>query len=419
MKFILNLKLKHWMWISFGIILLRLLTFEWEERIGINIVYEENDYSVYAHASNQLAHGASPYAEPYYHNLRYLYLPFLAYIITPLNALPFWLGKAIFLLIYLVALWRIQNILLKILSKYKFNSNIPNFFLFIPMALVIHFFGMLNFVNGQLTILLVWSILEAWQLERQNKSVLAGVVLAIGIALKIMPLALLAFWIYEGRWKAVIYTLLALFICVLLPAISIGWENNLHLLKDWIQIIDPGQSAHFSPGESETQREWQGLSAIAAYFFGTTHSGAGFWFLQIVRILVLIIALFAIHKKPFLKTQNEITDFKNLAIVSACIPLIFPHQRNYDWFFLISVFWYLILILANKPNSIEKKWYYLFLIYAIVFCAGRDFLGSFIYRNMLIHRIFSYMAVGFLIQVYLINKKLINGKIKVDNSSRN
>ena len=62
-----------------------------------------------------------------------------------------------------------------------------------------------------------------------------GVLTAFGAAIKFMPIVLVLYYIWKGRWKATAWAGLTLMACLfLIPALTWGWQGNIDLLRQYI-----------------------------------------------------------------------------------------------------------------------------------------------------------------------------------------
>ncbi|MFZ9756218.1 MAG: hypothetical protein ACO3DK_09315, partial [Bacteroidia bacterium] len=224
-------------------------------------VSSTNDFDVFYGAGQRLSEGLSPYLKPYARGLWFYYSPFFAWVMslfgylpqTPVTTLPIPLGHAV-----LKALWGGLNVFLVwrcvrlIDQEVKTGEN--------QTSATLWFWGLLgvmsyrwlfmNILYGQMTILVVWGVLEAYQSKPVAEWRRWGG-LALGINIKILPLFFygLEFWrgVFEkswARWRSMIWISGWLLLFLLLPYlfVEVGFHNAL--IKDWLGIINPAAKEH-------------------------------------------------------------------------------------------------------------------------------------------------------------------------------
>src|SRR4029077_9077340 len=89
-------------------------------------------------------------------------------------------------------------------------------------------------VEGQATILTLWLSMLALYRSQRGKDSSGGTALACVGFLKAFPLALLAYFTWEKRWRFVMATMTALIVGgIALPALVYGWQRNLTYWQGW------------------------------------------------------------------------------------------------------------------------------------------------------------------------------------------
>lgn len=392
----MRIKWYNWLWLPVAVILLRLLLH--------NVLKGTDDFDVFMFAAKKLANGQNIYLPPYFNDLRYLYLPFFAWVLSFMNGLEMTSAKFIFLLLNLGLLFR----LVWILKEYAKSVNLNlyrNFVWVIPVSLLLVYFVNMNFSVMQLTILILWCILESnWQL-RKGREVAAGAILALGAVIKVMPLVFILFYLYKKHTKLFVSSIVAMIVLLLVPSISLGFNGNLLLINDWFLIIDPSYDNHFSANETFNIADWQGLTSIAAFWFNDTGAGIGLLFLNVMRLVVLAFAMLIVGFKPFVSEKSNAESFRNLSVISLCIPIIFPHMRNYDYLLIVpAVLWISLKLLNNAHIKRKGFWFTVLCFYCLIFVAGRDLVGTKLFHFLLDFRIYSYLAIGFLVWMFVLER---------------
>ncbi len=215
------------------------------------------DYYAYDLAATALAHGQSPYAlSPA--DLRaladtraiagravppYRYSPFLAALLGPLTGLP--VRSA-------AALWSLGSVLALlgatlVLSRLRAGRlvDVPTFAAvaaFVPVLTTLY--------AGQVNhFLLLCIALVLWGLET-GRARLAGAMLALGILLKTLPLALAAYLVWRRRWRELGWCLGALVLLVALTLPLTGFAPWADYLSAAAALGGAGELVTYPPNQS-------------------------------------------------------------------------------------------------------------------------------------------------------------------------
>ncbi|HEY1046783.1 MAG TPA: glycosyltransferase 87 family protein, partial [Bacteroidia bacterium] len=143
-----------------------------------------DDFDVFFNSGKRLLNHENIYGEPYLNQLRYFYSPSFALLMSALQCIGIFYSKLIWYLINYFALMRMIFILKKYVFKHSEKPVLTMFILlFISGKLTLF-----NFLSNQMTIVLIWIILESFDLINKGKSGKAMVLMAIGFNIKIIPL---------------------------------------------------------------------------------------------------------------------------------------------------------------------------------------------------------------------------------------
>ena len=143
------------------------------------------------------------------------------------------------------------------------QANVPEcmvsiLFLFLLFAFSLRFF-LDNIHYSQITIFILWCTAFGLQLILNNKTIAGSALLALGINIKLLPIVFLPYLIYRGYFKAFTYTVLFYFSYLFLPALFIGFNYNLSLIKTWLSLINPANQNHILDVE---ERSFHSLSTL-------------------------------------------------------------------------------------------------------------------------------------------------------------
>jgi hypothetical protein len=180
-----------------------------------------SDLTSYLLSSQALLHGSSPWqTEAAY---PYLYPIFLAFILIPLSLVPRWLSTALWFLANLSALAVAVDIVLGLaLEKTRLGPR-ERWGLPLLALLVLLFNPIQNqMVNGQVNgIVLLCCVLFLKHLLR-GRTLLASILLAAAISVKLFPLLLLAFVLFRRQYATAAITGVCTAIFCLAPAVLLG-----------------------------------------------------------------------------------------------------------------------------------------------------------------------------------------------------
>lgn len=194
-----------------------------------------NDINVYLFAARQLLDGESIYTNNPF-NL-YLYSPLFAMLMTPLAILHEGIARMVWMLINValaVRIWWLLRTFVRDLDRKRLTLW--------TVLVIILSAGFLNhnLMLGQLTILILWLTIEGIVLITRGKAWQGGLLLALGINFKILPLLALAYLGMRGYFKGLTWVLVFIILTLLAPAIFIGLDHNVELHRDWQTAIHPG-----------------------------------------------------------------------------------------------------------------------------------------------------------------------------------
>lgn len=328
--------------------------------------FKKGDFNTFLNAAMLLREGQNCY-NVWINGGAYSYSPFFAILLIPLTFLnaPFpqliWLAFDVFLLF---RLWKIINFYLdtnKLILKNKIIWNI------VVTALILRF-TLHNFELIQMTIFLVYCTIESLYLIYLKKPIAGALILSLGIISKILPIVILPYLLYRKEFKAFIGVLVFVFIFVFFPVIIYGWEFNTVLLTDWWKVINPS-NIEFTIEQNKFGEGVLGLSGFipALFQYSNTEYNVPFirticqidgaYIVQILNALRLILILFTIYflrTLPFVKNTKKLHFFWEISYICAITPLIFPHQRKYEFFFLYPAISYVIyFLLYNSQNKLK------------------------------------------------------------------
>jgi hypothetical protein len=182
---------------------------------------EGYDFTSYLMSARALYTGGDPYHTGT--TFEYIYPLFLAFVLIPLSAVPYWLANLVWFglnagsLLYLC--WAIP----KIAEGSEAAAPAGRFALTAAIVMAVLFSPLQNhLLNGQVNLIVLLCCVMFLRFYTREKDVAAAAWLGAAIAIKIVPGILVVFLLVRGRFRIVAWTaLFAAFFCML-PAVVTG-----------------------------------------------------------------------------------------------------------------------------------------------------------------------------------------------------
>jgi len=243
------------------------------------IMKHRTDLTVFTEAGAAFFDGRDPYKVTNPRGWMYLYPPLFAILIAPLHALPPQWQGVVWYFLSLAMVWGCYRETVRLLrhmrvSEFSGGRNAAKTLRWVLFTgLVAVLFPMLDCLQrGQLGILLLYLMLLGFRLVLEGgswqKAVVGGLVLALSIVFKVIPVLPVFFLIlflgarrlrhpeetngfsrFTGTGGGVLAGLI-LFLWIV-PSLFIGWQANASHLKTWSrlvgdQAVETSVEAHFS-----------------------------------------------------------------------------------------------------------------------------------------------------------------------------
>jgi hypothetical protein len=183
--------------------------------------------------------------------MHYRYPPLFLLIFAPFTLLPISWGAAVWLLLKVVALAGLLKMAFERGLKPETGRHSALIaFLFAAPYLVEEF----RYGNAQF---FIFSLSAAALLLVDERPVLSGASLALGISVKVWPLFLLPYLAIRRKSKAVLYTVVFVALFAMLPGLYFGFARNFRLLGEWFS-----QESHTQLSELEIWFPNQSLRGV-------------------------------------------------------------------------------------------------------------------------------------------------------------
>lgn len=381
------------------------------------------DYRIYIGASRVIVEDkANPYAdedmietEPdglVTNHAQYRYAPLFALSLYPLSLLPKQLYIFLWLLLNTFLLWKTLILLNDFFPKLLDEKSFLMVSLFSCLASV-RIIGA-NLELGQTTIILVYLCILSLSLAKKGKHLLAGLMLAIGIIIKIMPLVLLTYFVFRKDLKTTAYTIIWTVLMVFLPSLFIGWDYNLFLIQEWYQIITPTSVEYAIEDKTGIYNLSAFIYAFLTEMPDETITGkrnllslsydSAKIITQIARGLFILFTIYFTRWTIFRQVKESKRLLWEFGYLLFIFPLIFPAQNKYSFYFIFPVIFYLVVYLymeSKKQGSIwkvKKSILIPFLLY-FVLCnlSSANIVGESIYDLSQYYKIITFGMIALLI----------------------
>ena len=206
---------------------------------------EMRDFEVYWQGSAHAAAGEPLYREDAGH-YRYKYFPAFAVLLIPLGLLPLavakaiWFGTSVVLLVLLIRLSHRFLVERRASAAFVTGAVIVVLGKFFGRELVL---GQANLLFGMLA---VWAVLAM----RGGRESLAGVLIAMTIAIKPYGILFLPWLVARKQMASMTAAGLTLAVIVILPAPFYGIGGTIALYRDWWTTVTETTAATLTSGDS-------------------------------------------------------------------------------------------------------------------------------------------------------------------------
>ena len=370
-----------------------------------------DDFDVFFKAGERLLNGENIYGPPHFYNLKYFYSVLFAGIMGLIQPIGIHAVKWIWFVLNTALFVRIFFLLRIHVFKTEKTAALIFFFLLLLFGKIV----LVNYTFNQISVLILWTMFEAYHLLKKGHWIWAILILCLGINIKIMPIVLAPYFVVMGKKPLQIVGLgiAALLLFLYLPALFIGFDNNQCLIGEWLKTLNPVSDIHvmqtYEYGFTDlSSMLTKFLSAEPVYLepqlnVADLSKSSLFLLTNAIRAMLLGAVVYLAFKAKHAVFAVDKT-FVIVAGFMALIPLCFPHQREYSFMFSMPMFAILMLIMVKLKSA---KYYALFI--AFVALAGNlvwiDFAGQTAVDIFKHYRLITMgMLAIFILYIYLATK---------------
>lgn len=369
---------RPWRWI-FAILVCALAGFE-SQHLG--------DFDIYLTASSELfQQGRNPYVIFFHEAYHYFYSVTFLVLLQPLTLLPVWLATLIWNLTGAFLSWRLLELIRKEIPPNWLSikqERIWCIVLFVFMFSV----WLKNLHVGQVTLLMTWAMWQSWVWFKDGRHWRAGLLLAFVISLKLMPLVLIPFLIWRGKWKGLGTTAVSLVVIGCLPWLVLDEGIYQTLLRDRWLLLNPDNAEHIL---DVSERSMHSLTTLLATLLVAEAKGlytediprhvANVSLETLAVVIRCVQACFVLGAlwftgKPWFRGKlNGLETWYALAYIMLAAVLIFPHQQHYAFFMATPAMAYVLLFTCMTWRSENKaRWMWAGLLLLIFWGFNSHFL---------------------------------------------
>jgi hypothetical protein len=371
-----------------------------------------HDFEVFVYAGGKLIHGQNIYTPPFIQNLQYYYSPLFALLLAPFSSLPILIPQLLWICLSYFLLYRIWILCAEYFDTTKFTYQQKLMWFIIALLLSIRFI-LIDIGYIQMTTFLLWATLQSMKWVKDGRYISGAALLALAINIKLIPLAFVFYLFYRSQYKAAILTCGFYVLYLFIPAIYLGWGRNMSLIHDWFALINPVNkewTIETEDGPSSLVAlipvyitETTGVLSFKRNFLNLEFSQVSL-ILNIVRLFFVVLTLAFLQTLPFKKIKSSVRSFWEMSYLFIVIPLIYPHQQQYAFVYIIPAFIYLSWYFVLNWETIKHKldfvvWAALAIVgFNFTPLIGRDVITSYFFEILLYLRILP-LAVIMLIPI--------------------
>jgi hypothetical protein len=266
------------------------------------------DLTSYLEASRAVLHGRDPYLSSA--SYPYVYPLFFAFALIPLSFVPADLALLLWYILLLGALlWSTRAVLRSAYPGLRAKALTP----FVAVLFAISYTVIQsNLRNGQANLVVLALSVLAFDANRDGLGTRAAYQWAMAIAIKIVPVVLLPFFIRRGRWRIVVVAFVTVAFLCLLPVVTMG-TAALSLTRSYLASFVTG-SFGASPGTDPLDFSAGGMLVRVASGMPT------FWPRAIGALAPIAVAVVADCRTRMSATADVLAFAMYLAIIPLSSP---------------------------------------------------------------------------------------------------
>ena len=194
------------------------------------------DFRVYHHAAQRFLAKQELYVQDSPAITPFKYSPFFAFAFSPLGLLPIHAAAGVFFAVNFLATIALFLFARKLTAK----QGIPKrraFLIYLLTAVFMFRYVLLNWDSGQAVILMLCLVAMSLYFFSEGKDVPGAALLACAILIKYTPAIVIPYLVARRKFKAAAWTALFLAALLILPAVCVGFRQEMRYLFAWFPSI--------------------------------------------------------------------------------------------------------------------------------------------------------------------------------------
>jgi hypothetical protein len=367
-----------------------------------------SDFRVYYKAGQDILHGKNIYVRDSETVTPFKYSPFFAFVFAPLSLLPIKVSACVFLglnFIATVLLFLLSYDLASDFSVFRKFSDRAGFFIYLFAFACLSRYVFLVWESGQVNIIMAALVLLAVSSLAKDRQPAAGAFLAAAILIKYTPAIFLPFFIFIRKPKIVLWTALFTAGFLLLPALLVGFEKELSLLRAWIPSIISTSLDH----NSYTDYKNQSIFSMILRFCSPTEYGNQFIALSYGQSMhgAYFMALLFYAAAFIPSPQNPDSRAIDVLLIIICTILFNPNCWMTNFVALAAPF---VFLLQYTVFNKGKDWLEIFSLIAANVLINFISFTAYIYSLATLGAIVLFLALV-IIKFFAKSKNLIYAKV--------
>lgn len=214
----------------------------------LGFVFTRNliDFPVYYAAGQSLINGRSDLYAPDFalgRVMDYRYLPFFLVAFTPLWLIKYSVSAYIW---YLLSLIEIAGCVLIISRIFPAFATSKKMWLLVGLSAIQYLVMAVHYGNAHLlAVFLLFVSLYSFQ---KGREVIAGLLVAFAITIKLTPILLLPYFALKRSWKMLASVCVLLIVINFVPSVYFGLKGNRELIEGWYHHVISSQEFHEDNG---------------------------------------------------------------------------------------------------------------------------------------------------------------------------
>ena len=305
---------------------------------GYEEVFSAFDFIVYYNAAKAFLNNVDVYPE-------YKYLPLSIIFVIPFAYLNFDQAFLLMCLLNLLSLFVISFLIVRILYHYNISLTFWEKSL-LPFAIFVFFPVTKSFYGGQINIIILLLVTLFYYFLIKNRNLSANLSLLLATVIKVWPLILIIFCLFQRKKKFATTFLSMLSLSFIISILLFGTHSHIRFIETLMEF-QRGSTTYLNISLSS-------MFLRFFEFFDIPHKDIFIVIFTIFKIFLIILILYYLHVISFDGKYQTSNDWEIL-VFSLVITLALVFS-NMTWYYYgtFLVLPYMLCIYVLKLNGVEK-----------------------------------------------------------------